>query len=80
MALMYSLAESAKLNLKSCGLGRTTVLSPSNDDWRQQRKLISHDLAPRLIPRYHAFQEAEARLLVKNIIEEPSELDPLIQL
>jgi cytochrome P450 len=56
------------------------VLSSCNDSWRQQRKIVTQDLAPRMIPRYHAFQEAEARLLVKNIIEHPSQLERVVKL
>ncbi|KAJ7282318.1 putative monooxygenase [Mycena rebaudengoi] len=56
------------------------VLQSYNDNWRQQRKIVTQDLAPRMLPRYHAFQEAEARLLAKNVIEDPSKLEHLIKL
>ncbi|KAK7039437.1 putative monooxygenase [Favolaschia claudopus] len=62
------------------GFDKVFVLAPSNDNWRQQRKIINQDLAPRMIPRYHAFQEAEARLLAKNIIQGQGALEPLVKL
>ncbi|KAJ7122883.1 putative monooxygenase [Mycena epipterygia] len=56
------------------------VLQPYNETWRQQRKIVTQDLAPRMIPRYHAFQEAEARLLVKHVLEDPGKLQHIIKL
>ncbi|KAJ6567314.1 putative monooxygenase [Mycena vulgaris] len=62
------------------GYDKGLVLQPCNDSWRQQRKIVMQDLAPRMIPRYHAFQEAEARLLVKNILEDQDKLEHFVKL
>ncbi|KAJ7499369.1 cytochrome P450 [Mycena latifolia] len=62
------------------GYDKGMVLQPYNDDWRQQRKIVTQDLAPRMVPRYHAFQEAEARLLVKNVLEDPNRLEHFVKL
>ncbi|KAJ7033902.1 putative monooxygenase [Mycena alexandri] len=57
------------------GFDKVFVLSSPNDSWRLQRKIMTQDLSPRMMPRYHAFQEAEARLLAKNLIEHPGHLE-----
>ncbi|KAJ7779891.1 putative monooxygenase [Mycena metata] len=57
------------------GFDKVFVLSQPNDSWRLQRKIIAQDLSSRMMPRYHAFQEAEARLLAKNLIERPGQLE-----
>ncbi|KAJ7672849.1 putative monooxygenase [Mycena rosella] len=62
------------------GYDKGMVLQPYNDNWRQQRKIVMQDLAPRMLPRYHAFQEAEARLLVKNLLETPEKLEHSVKL
>jgi cytochrome P450 len=51
-----------------------------NEIWRQQRKIVSQELAPRTIRRYHAFQEAEAQALVKGIVNDSSDLEGLLKL
>ncbi|KAF7329014.1 putative monooxygenase [Mycena venus] len=61
------------------GFDKAFVLYPPNDDWRQQRKIVTQDLALREIPRYHGFQEAEARLLAKDVIDDPSKLGDLVE-
>ncbi|KAJ7034658.1 putative monooxygenase [Mycena alexandri] len=62
------------------GYDKAFVLQPYNDNWRQQRKILTQDLGPRMIPRYHTFKEGEARLLTKSILDEPSNLEHLIKL
>lgn len=56
------------------------MLFPCNDNWRLQKKIVTQDLAPRLMPRYHAFQEGEARLLAKSIIEDVGNLEHIVKL
>ncbi|KAJ7254720.1 putative monooxygenase [Mycena rebaudengoi] len=51
-----------------------------NDDWRRQRKIASQDLAPRMVPRYHAFLESEARLLARDLLQDSSKLAHLVKL
>ncbi|KAJ7241925.1 cytochrome P450 [Mycena haematopus] len=65
--------------LNSSGYDKALVLQSYNDNWRQQRKIVTQDLAPRMIPRYFPFQEAEARLLVKNVLENPSDLEHIVK-
>ncbi|KAF7371293.1 putative monooxygenase [Mycena sanguinolenta] len=62
-----------------CGFDKTFVLYSAHDNWRQQRKIVTQDLGPRMLPRYHAFQEAEARLLAKNVIDDPGQLEGLVK-
>ncbi|KAF7371203.1 putative monooxygenase [Mycena sanguinolenta] len=62
-----------------CGFDKTFVLYPAHDNWRQQRKIVTQDLGPRMLPRYYAFQEAEARLLAKNAIDDPGQLEGLVK-
>ncbi|KAJ7753262.1 putative monooxygenase [Mycena metata] len=62
------------------GFDKVFVLSPCNDNWRLQKKIVTQDLAPRLLPRYHAFQEGEARLLAKSIIEDVGTLEHVAKL
>ncbi|KAJ6515578.1 putative monooxygenase [Mycena sanguinolenta] len=61
------------------GYDKALVLQPYNDTWRQQRKIVMQDLAPRMIPRYYALQEAEARLLAKDVLENPSQLEQIVK-
>ncbi|KAK7050258.1 putative monooxygenase [Favolaschia claudopus] len=80
---MYSGRPHLKLKVALCrssGFDKVFVLYSSNEEWRQQRRIVSHDLAPRMIPRYHALQESEARLLVRSIIDHPKEFERLIKL
>ncbi|KAJ7730976.1 putative monooxygenase [Mycena maculata] len=62
------------------GYDRTFVLQPYNNTWRQQRKMVAQELAPRILARYHAFQEAEARALVRSVVEDPDNLQRLVKL
>ncbi|KAJ6471942.1 putative monooxygenase [Mycena sanguinolenta] len=62
-----------------CGFDKAFVLYPAHDNWRQQRKIVTQDVGPRMLQRYHAFQEAEARLLAKNAIDDPGQLEGLVK-
>ncbi|KAF9043024.1 putative monooxygenase [Panaeolus papilionaceus] len=62
------------------GWDKSLVLLPYGDEWRQQRKLIVQDLAPSSCPQYYSLQERETRLLVRNILKEPSSLVPELRL
>ncbi|KAJ7186809.1 putative monooxygenase [Mycena filopes] len=62
------------------GYDKAFVLAPNNDNWRAQRKILTQDLGPRMIHRYDAFKEGEARFLAKSIQEEPHRLVHLIKL
>ena len=56
------------------------MLLPYGDKWRNQRKLITHDFSQGMVPRYYPLQEKEARLLVKNILNDAASLTPQLQL
>ncbi|CAA7262455.1 unnamed protein product [Cyclocybe aegerita] len=56
------------------GYDETFVLQPYNDNWRKQRRLIAQDFAQSNTPRYYSLQEKEARILVRNILKNPSSL------
>ncbi|KAF7355573.1 putative monooxygenase [Mycena sanguinolenta] len=44
-----------------------------------KRKIVIQDLAPRMTPRYYVLQEAEARLLAKDVLENPSQLEQIVK-
>ncbi|KAJ6448206.1 cytochrome P450 [Mycena sanguinolenta] len=67
-------------HLNSSGFDKTFVLQQCNEEWRRQRKIASQDLAPRMVPRYHAFLESEARLLARHLLQDPSKLAHLVEL
>jgi len=62
------------------GYGETFVLQPYGDNWRKQRRLVAQDFSSAKIPRYHGLQEKEARILVRNILKDPSSLESQIKL
>ncbi|KAF8154861.1 putative monooxygenase [Crassisporium funariophilum] len=62
------------------GYGETFVLQPYGDNWRKQRKMIAQDFSQSMTPRYYPLQEKEARILVRNILKDPSSLLSQIQL
>lgn len=51
-----------------------------NDDWRQKRKLVSQEFTATAVPKYHVMQEKQARLLVQNLVKDPSTFVPELQL
>ncbi|CAA7263631.1 unnamed protein product [Cyclocybe aegerita] len=62
------------------GYGETFVLQPYGDNWRKQRRLVAHDFGQAMAPRYHSLQEKEARILVRNVLKDPSSLVSQIKL
>ncbi|KAK7028737.1 putative monooxygenase [Favolaschia claudopus] len=50
----------------------------NNNSWRQERKIISQDLSSRSVSKYNAFLEQEARVLVRAVTDNPSELSQLV--
>ncbi|KAJ7890886.1 putative monooxygenase [Mycena olivaceomarginata] len=62
------------------GFDKAFVLQQHNDDWRLQRKIVSQDLSPRMVPRYHTFLESAARHLARDVIQDPSRLTHLVKL
>ncbi|KIJ43059.1 hypothetical protein M422DRAFT_98165, partial [Sphaerobolus stellatus SS14] len=62
------------------GYRSTFALLPYGEAWRQQRKLISHGFSQAMLPRYYSLQEKEARILVRNLLENPNTLFPQTKL
>ncbi|GJJ14307.1 hypothetical protein Clacol_008571 [Clathrus columnatus] len=58
-----------------CGFGRTFVMQPYGEDWRNQRKAITQNFSPGTIPIYFPVQERQAAVLVQNILNSPDKLD-----
>ncbi|KAJ6557525.1 putative monooxygenase [Mycena capillaripes] len=78
--LLEQAIYSDRPRLNSSGFDNTFVLHQNNGSWRRQRKIVSQDLAPRMVPRYYAFLESEARLLARDVIQDPSKLAQLVKL
>nr|F1SY52.1 RecName: Full=Cytochrome P450 monooxygenase 45 [Postia placenta Mad-698-R]BAK09396.1 cytochrome P450 [Postia placenta]BAK20189.1 cytochrome P450 [Postia placenta] len=57
------------------GFGDTLILQNYGEEFRYQRKLVSHSFSPSVIHRYYDLQEAAARRLVLAIIEDPDSLE-----
>lgn len=45
-----------------------------NDQWRKQRKIVAQSFNASMVPRYHAIQEHEARVLALGILQRPETL------
>jgi cytochrome P450 len=56
------------------------AFSAYGDTWRKQRRMVSQDFSPNLIPRYYALQEKEAATLVRNLLKDPTTLRDELQL
>ncbi|KAJ3511792.1 hypothetical protein NLJ89_g3892 [Agrocybe chaxingu] len=62
------------------GYSAPFAMQSYNDNWRRQRRLISHDFAQNNTPRYHGLQEKEARILVRNVLQNPESLVSQVKL
>lgn len=51
-----------------------------NETWRNQRRLVAHDFSMGSIAKYYALQEKEAATLVRNLLSDPDNLMPEIQM
>ncbi|KAF9043117.1 putative monooxygenase [Panaeolus papilionaceus] len=63
-----------------CGYNRTFVLQHYGDEWRKQRRLVAQDFGMASCPKYYDLQNKEARILVRNILKDPSSLESEIKL
>ncbi|PPQ69731.1 hypothetical protein CVT24_001317 [Panaeolus cyanescens] len=62
------------------GWDRSLVLLPYGHEWRQQRKLIAQDFSPSHCPQYYGLQEKEARVFVRNMLEDSKSFLPELTL
>lgn len=60
--------------LPRAGFGDTLILQNYGEEFRYQRKLVSHSFSPSVIHRYYDLQEAAARRLVLAVLEDPDSL------
>lgn len=68
------------INERRCGYSQTFTLQSHNETWRKQRRLVSHDLSVGSIMKYYPLQEKEAATLVRNLLNNPDDLMPEIQM
>ncbi|KAJ6479926.1 cytochrome P450, partial [Mycena vitilis] len=56
------------------------VLQPYGENWRQQRKIVAQEFSQLSITRHYAFQENEAKKLIRALIDAPKSLRPELKL
>ncbi|KAF8188653.1 putative monooxygenase [Pholiota molesta] len=61
------------------GFTQVFAFSAYGDTWRKQRRMVSQDFSPNMIPRYYALQEKEAATLVRNLLKDPNTLRDELQ-
>ncbi|KAJ7982963.1 putative monooxygenase [Mycena polygramma] len=56
------------------GYGEGLGLQSYGDNWRQQRKIVAQEFSQLSITRHYAFQENEAKKLIRALVDDPRSL------
>ena len=64
----------------SCGLYKQFVLLPYGEDWRKQRRLMAQEFSQNGVTKYFPLQEKQMRILVRNVLNDPTNLTSQINL
>jgi len=53
---------------------------PYGEDWRKQRRLMAQEFSQTGVVKYFPLQENQMRILVRNILNDPTDLTSQINL